>query len=84
MNYPAPTPDPDREPELVVVEPHPVRPEHRRIAGAIVITAAVGLALGSLLRQPTMMGANDISRWCTVWSLVERGVLHHRRVPLAV
>ena len=26
-----------------------------------------------MLRQPTMMAANDISRWCTVWSLLERG-----------
>ena len=31
------------------------------------------LALGHCLRQPTQMGANDISRWCTVWSLLERG-----------
>ena len=23
--------------------------------------------------MPTQMGANDISRWCTVWSLLERG-----------
>jgi hypothetical protein len=38
-----------------------------------VITAAVALALGVTLRQPTMMAANDISRWCTVWSLLERG-----------
>ncbi|APW63756.1 hypothetical protein [Paludisphaera borealis] len=57
----------------LVVEPRGPRPEPRRIAGSILIVAAVGLALGILLRQPTMMGANDISRWCTVWSLVERG-----------
>ena len=31
------------------------------------------IALGHALRQPTQMGANDISRWCTVWSLLERG-----------
>ncbi len=55
---------------LEMLEP---RAERRRIAGTILITAAVALALGSLLRQPTMMGANDISRWCTVWSLLERG-----------
>ena len=28
---------------------------------------------GCMLRQPSMMAANDISRWCTVWSLLERG-----------
>ena len=39
----------------------------------LVIVSTVALALGVLLRQPAMMGANDISRWCTVWSLLERG-----------
>ncbi len=68
------------ETELVVeplVEKRPIlaepRLEHRRVVGAVIITAAVALALGALLRQPSMMGANDISRWCTVWSLLERG-----------
>ena len=59
--------------DKVVEPPRPPRPEPRRITGSLVITAAVGLALGLLLRQPAMMGANDISRWCAVWSLVERG-----------
>ena len=54
-------------------EPGPGRPEPRRFVAMLVITAAVALALGVMLRQPTMMGANDISRWCTVWSLLERG-----------
>ena len=31
------------------------------------------LALGATLKQKAMIGANDISRWCTVWSLLERG-----------
>lgn len=54
-------------------EPGPGRPEPRRFLAMLVITSAVALALGVMLRQPTMMGANDISRWCTVWSLLERG-----------
>ena len=58
----------DSDPEL-----EPLRPEARRFVALLVITAAVALALGMLLRQPSMMGANDISRWCTVWSLLERG-----------
>ena len=62
-------PDPDATP----MEATPPRSEPRRILGTLLIASAVGLALGSLLRQPTMMGANDISRWCTVWSLLERG-----------
>ena len=31
------------------------------------------MALGLTLKTPTQLGANDISRWCTVWSLLERG-----------
>lgn len=45
----------------------------RKSAGTIIILMAVGLSLGLTLRMPTMIGANDISRWCTVWSLLERG-----------
>jgi hypothetical protein len=51
----------------------PGRPEPRSFVALVVITAATALALGVLLRQPSMMAANDISRWCTVWSLLERG-----------
>ena len=58
-------------------DPHseliPRRSEPRRFLALIVITSTVALALGVLLRQPSMMAANDISRWCTVWSLLERG-----------
>ena len=55
--------------------PHhvPRRSEPRRFVAILVIVSTVALALGVLLRQPAMMGANDISRWCTVWSLLERG-----------
>jgi hypothetical protein len=49
------------------------RSEPRRLVAQLVIIAATSLALGHCLRQPTQMGANDISRWCTVWSLLERG-----------
>jgi hypothetical protein len=51
----------------------PGRPDARRFAALVVITAATAIALGHTLRQPSQMGANDISRWCTVWSLLERG-----------
>jgi hypothetical protein len=47
--------------------------EPRRLIAQLVIVAAFALALGHCLRQPSQMGANDISRWCTVWSLLERG-----------
>ena len=48
-------------------------PMPRRFAALLVIIAATGVRAGPCLRQPTQMGANDISRWCTVWSLLERG-----------
>jgi hypothetical protein len=47
--------------------------EPRRLTAQLVLIAAVSLALGHCLRQPTQFGANDISRWCTVWALLERG-----------
>ena len=49
------------------------RSEPRRLTAQLVLIAAVSLAVGHCLRQPSQMGANDISRWCTVWSLLERG-----------
>jgi hypothetical protein len=58
---------------MLEAELGPKNPSARHIAGTLVITAAAALALGHALRQPTEMGANDISRWCTVWSLLERG-----------
>jgi hypothetical protein len=54
-------------------EQMPRRSDVRRIAALVIIVAATSMALGHALRQPTQMGANDISRWCTVWSLLERG-----------
>ena len=58
---------------MIELEQEPVRSELRRFAALIVIVTATGFALGHALRQPTQMGANDISRWCTVWSLLEKG-----------
>src|SRR5262249_49904804 len=51
----------------------PGRGEVRRFAALVIITAATFIAAGHTLRQPVFMTANDISRWCTVWSLLERG-----------
>src|SRR5271155_3444597 len=55
------------------VEPVPQPLDARRFAALVIIVAATSIALGHALRQPTQMGANDLSRWCTVWSLLERG-----------
>lgn len=51
----------------------PPRPEHRQVVALIVITVSTAFGLGATLKMPTQLVANDISRWCTVWSLVERG-----------
>jgi hypothetical protein len=53
--------------------PRPPRPEPREFVALLVITTATALALGLALKLPTQLGANDTSRWCTVWSLLERG-----------
>lgn len=51
----------------------PHRSDARRFAALVFITVATFFAAGHTLRQPVFMTANDISRWCTVWSLLERG-----------
>jgi hypothetical protein len=45
----------------------------RQFVAMIVIGAATMQSLGVALRIPTQLTANDISRYCTVWSLLERG-----------
>jgi hypothetical protein len=50
-----------------------VRSQARQFVALIVITTATAQALGLTLKTPTQLGANDISRWSTVWSLLERG-----------
>lgn len=47
--------------------------EIRRYVTIVITIVAAAIAAGHTLRQPTFMTANDISRWCTVWSLLERG-----------
>jgi hypothetical protein len=49
------------------------RPLARRYAGQILVALAVAMAAGVATRAPSHLEANDISRWCTVWSLLERG-----------
>src|SRR5882757_7533870 len=49
------------------------RSQARRYVASIVIAVAVAQGLGIALKAPTQIEANDISRWCTVWSLLEKG-----------
>ncbi len=54
--------------------PTPAPPSQaRHLVALIVIVAATAQSLGGALRMPTQLTANDISRYCTVWSLLERG-----------
>jgi len=49
------------------------RSKARQYVAMLVIGAATAQGLGVAIRSPTQLEANDISRWCTVWSLLERG-----------
>jgi hypothetical protein len=51
----------------------PLRSQARKYLALLIVTAATAMAAGVTLKMPTQIGANDISRWCTVWSLLERG-----------
>jgi hypothetical protein len=59
--------------EPLTTLPEPLRPDYRRHVAALVIVAATSQVLGITLKAPTHLEVNDISRWCTVWSLLERG-----------
>ncbi len=39
----------------------------------LIVTAASGITFASILTTRPNLSANDRSRWCTVWSLAERG-----------
>jgi hypothetical protein len=62
---------------MSMYEAYPVdptdRPPSRRFAGQILVAVAVAMAAGVATRAPSHLEVNDISRWCTVWSLLERG-----------
>jgi len=56
-----------------VIASNPGRSEARKIVAALVIGVATAQSLGLALKMPTQLTANDISRYCTVWALLERG-----------
>ena len=51
----------------------PPRTQTRDFFAKIVTGLVVALAFGAMMRMATLLEANDISRWCTVWSLLESG-----------
>lgn len=44
-----------------------------RAAAVVVLAVTLGLTLAAVMQTEPLQSANDRSRWCTVWSLVERG-----------
>lgn len=67
-----PNPSDDDTDGAFAPAPEP-RSEPRQFFALIVIASATAMALGATLKMPTLLEANDISRWNTVWSLLERG-----------
>jgi hypothetical protein len=66
----------------MTTDPMPSAPPDLRPAVLLlVMITSVSLLLGVTLRAPAQVGANDISRWCTVWSLVERGTYQIDECP---
>lgn len=53
--------------------PPPVDPPLPAVLRWGLVAAASTLAAVSILRAESLLSANDRSRWCTVWSLVEEG-----------
>src|SRR3984957_12146878 len=45
----------------------------RWAAYAVILALTCGLVTAAVWRVKPLLSANDRSRWCTVWSLVERG-----------
>jgi hypothetical protein len=45
----------------------------RRAAYAVIFAVTLGLLTAAVWRVKPLLSANDRSRWCTVWSLVEKG-----------
>jgi hypothetical protein len=45
----------------------------RRAAYAVIFIVTLGLLTAAVCRVKPLLSANDRSRWCTVWSVVERG-----------
>jgi hypothetical protein len=45
----------------------------RRAAYAVIFAVTLGVLSAVVWRVKPLLSANDRSRWCTVWSLVERG-----------
>ena len=65
-------PAPDDEPTSDMPAQLPRSPARQAFA-MLVIGVTTALAVGMTVQLRAKSGGNDVSRWCTVWSLLERG-----------
>jgi hypothetical protein len=56
----------------IVTPPNPAQ-QQTRIAYAAIFAVTLGALTAAVCNEQPLLSANDRSRWCTVWSLVERG-----------
>lgn len=55
----------------------------RWAAYAVILTITCGVLTAAVCRVKPLLSANDRSRWCTVWSLVERGTFQIDEIDAA-
>ena len=58
---------------LELQEPLACSQKRRWLVYVLLLTVTMGQGLASILNSAPLQSANDRSRWCTVWSLVEQG-----------
>ena len=63
----------DSDSSAVTTSSPPGASQTRRLVSCLLIGVATVQVLGLTLKTSTFLGVNDISRWCTVWALLERG-----------
>ena len=61
------------DPSPAAAETELRRSRKRRFTYALIIAASLAVLLARVVTVQPLMSSNDISRWMTVWSLVERG-----------
>ena len=47
--------------------------QQRRFFYGLILALFAGISIAAILNSQPLRSANDRSRWCTVWALVERG-----------
>ena len=69
------SPTSDFEPRAQSTDESTPKGASRRGIIGILLAVWLGVTLARLMHAEPLTSANDRSRWCTVWSLVEKGNL---------